>query len=479
MIKKSTKVFLFAALAAMLVFSLLTPQPAAAQNEGLVYQVQEGDTLDSIAQAFHTSAYRIRVYNYFSDADYIYPGQRIYIPGFLDVQGEAIKVKMPFGQSLAAYFGSLQQPLDFLQRLNFITNIDQVYAGQPLYIMFTDQPALKEVQVGSSMTGLELAVKQGVNEWTPLIQNKLRNTLMLVQNTSLWLPDAEATPGVELAAVPDMKITPYPLLQGKTTEMTMTAPADGSSLSGSLTLSVNDSLGESPNYTSTTYPLNFFPNENGKLVALQGVHRFARPGMAAMVLSKTYPDGSSFSIQQNLLVKSVDYGYDAQITVDPSFIDPTVTVPEFEMIKNLVKDAPPEKMWTFGFESPIPSAQDWISRYGLLRSYNESEMIYFHSGIDFPGGTSTAVQAVADGVVVFAGLLDVRGNATIISHGRGVYSGYWHQSRIDVKVGDKVTAGQIIGMVGNTGRVTGAHLHLEVLVGGVQVDPSEWLQGLY
>ncbi len=473
------KVLLFAGLIAMLVFSLLSPQPAAAQGQGLQYQVQEGDTLDSIAQAFHTTANRIRIYNYFSDADYIYPGQKIYIPGFLDVQGEAMKVKMPFGQSLAAYFGSLQQPLDFLQRLNFIINMDQVYAGQPLYIMYTEQPAVKEVQVGSSMTGLELAVKQGVNEWTPLIQNQLRDTLMLIPNTSLWLPDAEAVAGVSLPPAADMKITPYPLFQGKTAELTISAPADGTSLSGSLILSVNDSLGLSPNYTSTTYPLSFFQNDNGELVALQGVHRFARPGMAAMVLTKTTPDGSTFSIQQNLLVKTWEYGTDTPIIVDASFIDPAITVPEYEMMMELVKDAPPEKMWTFGFESPVPEAPDWISRYGLLRSYNDSDLIYFHSGIDYPGGTSTAVHAVADGVVVFAGLLDVRGNATILSHGRGVYSGYWHQSRIDVKVGDLVSAGQIIGMVGNTGRVTGAHLHLEVLVGGVQVDPSEWLQGLY
>ncbi len=81
--------------------------------------------------------------------------------------------------------------------------------------------------------------------------------------------------------------------------------------------------------------------------------------------------------------------------------------------------------------------------------------------------------------MVFAQIVDGRGGATIISHGRGVYTGYWHQSQINVNVGDQVEAGQTIGMVGAEGRVTGAHLHLEVIVGGVQVDPTEWLEGMY
>ena len=57
-----------------------------------------------------------------------------------------------------------------------------------------------------------------------------------------------------------------------------------------------------------------------------------------------------------------------------------------------------------------------------------------------------------------------------------MYSGFWHQSEIDVQVGDVVDGGQVIGLVGGTGRVTGAHLHWEVWVNGVQVNPFDWLQ---
>jgi murein DD-endopeptidase MepM/ murein hydrolase activator NlpD len=64
----------------------------------------------------------------------------------------------------------------------------------------------------------------------------------------------------------------------------------------------------------------------------------------------------------------------------------------------------------------------------------------------------------------------------MIDHGWGVFTGYMHQAEILVDVGDRVEAGDLIGIMGRTGRVTGAHLHLEVWVGGVQVEPLDWLE---
>ncbi len=75
---------------------------------------------------------------------------------------------------------------------------------------------------------------------------------------------------------------------------------------------------------------------------------------------------------------------------------------------------------------------------------------------------------------MFAGELTVRGNTTYIDHGWGVYTGYLHQSQIFVAPGDRVAPGDVIGMVGGTGRATGPHLHWEVWVGGVPVQPLEW-----
>ena len=114
-----------------------------------------------------------------------------------------------------------------------------------------------------------------------------------------------------------------------------------------------------------------------------------------------------------------------------------------------------------------------------MASYNGSSYSYFHTGLDILGNTGTEIYAPADGIVVFTGELTIRGNATLIDHGWGVYTGYAHQSELYVNAGDKVETGQLIGLVGDTGRVEGAHLHWEVIVGGVQVDPLDWLSNEY
>ncbi|MFN2120184.1 MAG: M23 family metallopeptidase, partial [Anaerolineales bacterium] len=77
------------------------------------------------------------------------------------------------------------------------------------------------------------------------------------------------------------------------------------------------------------------------------------------------------------------------------------------------------------------------------------------------------------------GPLNVRGNATFIDHGWGVYTGYFHQRAIHVSAGEHVEAGQLIGEIGDTGRVTGPHLHFDLWVGDVQVNPLEWLSRVY
>ena len=99
--------------------------------------------------------------------------------------------------------------------------------------------------------------------------------------------------------------------------------------------------------------------------------------------------------------------------------------------------------------------------------------------MDFYAGTGVSILAPAAGVVVLTGEQVVRGKFTYIDHGWGVYSGYFHQSEFLVEEGDIVEPGQVIGLVGNTGRSTGAHLHWELWVGGVPVDPLDWVETSY
>jgi len=99
----------------------------------------------------------------------------------------------------------------------------------------------------------------------------------------------------------------------------------------------------------------------------------------------------------------------------------------------------------------------------------------FHSGIDIEAPQGSKVLATADGVVVFAGWYGDYGKTVIIRHPSGYLTLYGHLSQIDVKEGQKVKAGDVVGRVGSTGRSTGPHLHYEVIKDNKPVDPSKFL----
>lgn len=99
----------------------------------------------------------------------------------------------------------------------------------------------------------------------------------------------------------------------------------------------------------------------------------------------------------------------------------------------------------------------------------------FHKGLDIATSIGTPVVAPADGRVVSTGFHSRMGNEIVIDHGLGIVSSYGHLNDIKVKVGDRVERGQIIGTVGNTGRSTGPHLHYEVLVNGINVNPMKYI----
>lgn len=122
-----------------------------------------------------------------------------------------------------------------------------------------------------------------------------------------------------------------------------------------------------------------------------------------------------------------------------------------------------------------PSVGRIVSRFGTLRSYNRGPYDRVHGGVDFAAPTGTDVRAVADGLVVLALDLNVRGQSIMLDHGMGVYTGYWHLSEIYVDTGEFVRAGAVIGAMGNTGRSTGSHLHWQLWVNGTIVNPLQWL----
>jgi murein DD-endopeptidase MepM/ murein hydrolase activator NlpD len=99
-----------------------------------------------------------------------------------------------------------------------------------------------------------------------------------------------------------------------------------------------------------------------------------------------------------------------------------------------------------------------------------------HEGIDIGAAGGAPVRAAADGVVRRASWYGGYGNAVIIDHGGGVQTLYGHNASLDVRPGQRVSAGQVIAKVGSTGDSTGPHLHFEVEVDGRPVDPRPWLK---
>jgi murein DD-endopeptidase MepM/ murein hydrolase activator NlpD len=131
----------------------------------------------------------------------------------------------------------------------------------------------------------------------------------------------------------------------------------------------------------------------------------------------------------------------------------------------------PIRYWKEPFSRPIDSIT--TSEYGSKRTYNGTLKSY-HGGVDFRAKTPLPILASNDGVVVLAKDRYYSGGTVIIDHGEGLYTCYFHFSQIDVKVGDKVSRGQNIGLSGATGRITGPHLHFGVMMYGVQSDPVDF-----
>jgi murein DD-endopeptidase MepM/ murein hydrolase activator NlpD len=127
------------------------------------------------------------------------------------------------------------------------------------------------------------------------------------------------------------------------------------------------------------------------------------------------------------------------------------------------------------FATPVKSAFRFTSQFGYRRDPKTGGR-RMHSGVDFAAGVGTPLYATADGVVTHAGWQSGYGRLVKIQHEFGIETRYAHQSRIRVKVGQRVSRGQHIGDMGASGRVTGVHLHYEVRVGGKAVNPMIYIK---
>lgn len=431
-------------------------------SSGPTYVVQSGDTLFSIALKFNISANDLIQANQLANPDVLNVGTVLVIPGLEGVQGRLTTQAVPIGQNLLSLARFYQLPADQLSKLNHLTSPTEVYAGASLIIPESTAAAMQPLDILQPQESvLELAAIHNTNPWQISQLNQADSPAAILENDQLYTAadGKDARMGNPLEPwIVQLDLAPLPLVQGSTAVIHVKG-AEELTLSGSLN-------GQS---------LHFLPSGMNEYSAIQGIYAMADPGLADFSLKVTLSNGETRELDQMLLLQDGFYAKDPPLSVPPETIDPNNTKPEDDMVKNTTTPVTLTKLWEGKFRRPVDEPFCIKSWYGNRRSYNGGPLIYFHTGLDFGVCANLNIYAAAAGTVVFTGPLTVRGNATIIDHGWGVYTAYYHQKEILVQVGQHVDPGQLIGQIGGTGRVTGPHLHWEVWAGGLQVNPQEWL----
>ncbi|MCI0712258.1 MAG: M23 family metallopeptidase [Chloroflexi bacterium] len=198
----------------------------------------------------------------------------------------------------------------------------------------------------------------------------------------------------------------------------------------------------------------------------------ARIGFHETAIIVTYNDGTIERIDERIRVAHGEFGRQDLIlptTLTP-LLEESVNTRETAVLQALIGGFQRNQFWrNGGFIQP--SDRYVSSAFGTWRYFNGMRQSLRHTGIDYPTPTGSDIIAVADGVVVFVGEMDIRGKYVLIDHGWGIFSGYAHAESLIVTVGDRIEQGDVIGSVGSTGRSTGPHLHFEIAVSGIWVHP--------
>ncbi len=217
-------------------------------------------------------------------------------------------------------------------------------------------------------------------------------------------------------------------------------------------------------------PLHFERRGRG-FVALFGVP-LEGDDTVAVTLRPSRGDRVDTSVVR-LIVRQPDYPRE-RIAVPPRMVDyDSATGARIESeglrareVSRSSHDTP--RLWSLPLTLPRPSRI--TSPYGGAREYN-GKVTSRHTGTDFAGAVGAPVVAPTRGVVALVADFYLAGRAVYLDHGAGLVTGYFHLSRADVVAGDTVRAGQRIGAVGRSGRVTGPHLHWIMRYGTISLDP--------
>lgn len=440
-----------------------TPAPPSAT----IHIVQRGENLFRIALRYGTTVEDIALANGIPDSTVIDVGQRLLIPNAdPGAPGVPRTYTVAPGDSLvnlAARFGTTAQDIAIR---NFITNPAQLFVGDQLALLegsADEDGGIKSGWVHHVAPGeniYRIALHYSVPVAAILAVNRLAQPTALAPGQRLIIPGPPDGPEPVDLPLPlvGASLRPAVTEQGRTVVLTLTsavpARVEGAFLGRALIV--------------------FSDESRTQHAAIIGVPALQPPGVYPLEVRITDETGAPTNLTRPVAV--VDGGYALEtITLADSqadLLNTAITEPEEQRVNQIVSVVSAARYFDGPLGLPCPAPV--TSQFGTRRSYNGEAFNRVHSGADFAGAPGAEIYAPAAGIVVLAETLNVRGNATIIDHGWGIFTGYWHQQNINVRVGDVVQPGQIIGTVGATGRATGPHLHWELFVGGVQVDPLQW-----
>ena len=230
--------------------------------------------------------------------------------------------------------------------------------------------------------------------------------------------------------------------------------------------------------------IRFAPDESAEpaadteanYIGLLGLDALFPAGAYTLTLTAVDQDGNATQTLRPVRVLG-RRAYLENVRLSPALsrtLDPLVNAEEALAFAQLYAGFSPQKWWDRPLQWPVRGKV--VAVYGNRRAYNGVDLGVYHSGIDISAATGAPVKAAAPGRVVAVRAFAIRGLTVVIDHGRGVFTAYCHLSQSAVLEGQMVNVGDAIGQVGSTGRSQGPHLHFELAVGGVAVEPDYWMR---
>ena len=371
------------------------------------------------------------------------------------------------GDTLASIAAELGIPLEVLAATNQLTDLNALDIGQVLQL--PPGAARQTVIAWPGDTIQSIAKREGLSD--------LR--LAILNNTT---PTARLFPGQPIRLLRNTAPIPTPFGSVKVVTVPSTL-VQGQA--GWLEAEVDRPLSLEGTWNGA--PLGIRPlaikrnsEASGEVTVWGGyvpIAASSEPGVYSLRLSYQATNGVTVSRSFPVFVQGRVFPVQ-EIRLPPdknALVEQEISQAELDYLSPIWSRTVTPIQWRSPFHLPLQSAAPTTSPYGVRRNYNSGQFFSFHTGQDFAAPGGSPVLAPADGIVTLAEPLTVRGISVILDHGAGLYTGYWHLQEALVTLGEKVQAGDPIGLVGTTGRSTGEHLHWELRIYGVAVDPVPFL----